>query len=144
VQETYFIWLGHRNTGKRCATSLIVKIWEIAWDRWDHCNQIKFNLDMAQNLARRESILLAPVGSGYVFGCTGLSHQDWHLFKQPLLSLLYSSLDYIDACWLLHIKTACSHQDRRKTGLSSDTTVTTVVEHLTSRLPVAHGLAFFS
>jgi hypothetical protein len=32
VQEAHFIWLGHRNTGKRWATSLIVKLWEVSWD----------------------------------------------------------------------------------------------------------------
>jgi hypothetical protein len=32
VQEAHFIWLGRRNTGKRWATSLVVKLWEIAWD----------------------------------------------------------------------------------------------------------------
>jgi hypothetical protein len=67
VQEAHFIWLSCRNTGKRWATSLIVKLWEVAWDLWDHRNQIKFNLEMAQDLARKESILLA-VCSEYAFG----------------------------------------------------------------------------
>ena len=41
VQEAHFIWLGRRNTGKRWATSLVVKIWELTWDPWDHRNQVK-------------------------------------------------------------------------------------------------------
>jgi hypothetical protein len=36
IQEAHFIWLGRRNTGKRWATSLVVKLWEITWDIWDH------------------------------------------------------------------------------------------------------------
>jgi hypothetical protein len=32
VQEANYLWLGRHNTGKRWATSLIVKLWEIAWD----------------------------------------------------------------------------------------------------------------
>jgi hypothetical protein len=67
VQEAHYLWLGHRNTGKRWATSLIVKLWEIAWDLWDHRNQIKNNLVTAQDLAHRDSILLA-VRSEYATG----------------------------------------------------------------------------
>jgi hypothetical protein len=52
VQEAHFLWLGCRNTGKRWATSLIVKLWEIAWDLWDHHKT-------AQDLVRRDSILQA-------------------------------------------------------------------------------------
>jgi hypothetical protein len=59
VQEAHFLWFGRRNTGKRWATSLVVKLWDIAWDLWDHRNQIKHNLKTAQDLARRDSILLA-------------------------------------------------------------------------------------
>jgi hypothetical protein len=51
VQEAHFIWLGRQNTGKRWATSLVVKIWEVAWDLWDHGNQVKHTLEMAQDLA---------------------------------------------------------------------------------------------
>ena len=29
VQEAHFIWLGRRNTGKRWATSLVLKRWEL-------------------------------------------------------------------------------------------------------------------
>ena len=59
VQEAHFIWLGRRNTGKRWATSLIVKLWEVATDLWDHCNQVKKHVEMAQEIARRGAIMLA-------------------------------------------------------------------------------------
>jgi hypothetical protein len=36
VQHAHFLWLGRRNIGKRWATSMVVKLWEIAWDLWDH------------------------------------------------------------------------------------------------------------
>jgi hypothetical protein len=47
VQEAHYIWLGCRNTGKRWDTSLVVKLWEVAWDLWNHRNQIKHNLETA-------------------------------------------------------------------------------------------------
>jgi hypothetical protein len=64
-KKPHFLWLGRRNTGKRWATALVVKLLEIAWDLWDHRNQIKFNLETAQDLARRDSFL--SVRSGYAF-----------------------------------------------------------------------------
>jgi hypothetical protein len=105
VQEAHFIWLGRRNTGKRWATSLVMKLWEGAWELWDHRNQIKFNLETAQDLARKESILLT-VRSEYAFGRSGLPHRDWHLFRRPLLSLLLdSSMHYLDG-WLVSVVNA--------------------------------------
>jgi hypothetical protein len=101
VQEAHYLWLGRRNTGKRWASSLVIKLLDIAWDLWDHRNQIKFNLETAQDLARRDSILQA-VRSEYAFGRSGLPRRDWHLFKRPLMSLLASSLHYLDA-WLFRV-----------------------------------------
>jgi hypothetical protein len=62
VQEAHFILLGRRNTGKRWATSLVVKLLQVAWDLCDNQNQVKHNLETAQDLAIRgcrDSILLA-------------------------------------------------------------------------------------
>ena len=37
-QREYYTWLQKRNTGKRWATTLIKKLWEISWDMWEHRN----------------------------------------------------------------------------------------------------------
>jgi hypothetical protein len=102
LQETHYVWLGWHNTGERWAASLVVKLLDIAWDLWDHRNQIKFNLKMAQDIAWRDSILQA-VHSEYAFGRSSLPHWDWCLIKCPLVSFLANSLHYLDA-WLLRIK----------------------------------------
>jgi hypothetical protein len=73
VQEAHFILLGPCNTGKRWATSLVVKLLQVAWDLWDHRNQVKHNLETGQDFARRDSILLA-ICSEYAFGRSGLPH----------------------------------------------------------------------
>jgi hypothetical protein len=112
VQEVHYLWLGRRNTGKQWATSLVVKLWEVTWDMWDHRIQIKVNTETAQDQARhRQSVLLA-VRSEYAFGCAGLPRRDWHMFTCPLSSLLARSLHYLDA-WLLRVTTACHRQTRR-------------------------------
>jgi hypothetical protein len=129
IQEAHFLWLGLRNTGKRWATSLVVKLWEVTWDMWDHRNQIKYNLETAQNLAQRDSILLA-VCSEYAVGRSGLPRRDWRLFKRPLLYILASLLHYLDT-WLLRVKTACARH-RRQTADGNNPALNTTEEHLPS------------
>ena len=111
VQEAYFLWLGRRNTGKRWATSLVVKLLEVAWDLWDHRNQVKKHLETAQDIARRDATMLA-VRSEYAFGRSGLPRRDWRLFKRPLISILSSSLHYMDA-WILRVEIARARKLRR-------------------------------
>jgi hypothetical protein len=129
VQEAHFIWLGRRNTGKRWATSLVVKLWEIAWDLWDHRNQVKKNIETAQDIARRDTIMQA-VRSEYSFGRAGLPRRDWRLFKRPLHSTLASSLHYMDA-WLLRVQIARSRHERREAD-ALNPAVNTAEENLPS------------
>jgi hypothetical protein len=119
LQEAqHFLWLGRRNTGKRWATSLIVKLWgEVAWDLWDHRNQVKKHLEMAQDVARRE-FLIHAISSEYAFGRNGLPQRDWRLFNRPLLSTLASSLHYLET-WLLRVQTARLRKDRRDKDASN-------------------------
>jgi hypothetical protein len=34
IQQSYFEWIGRRNTGERWLSRLIQKMWEISWDMW--------------------------------------------------------------------------------------------------------------
>ncbi len=43
VQQRYYEWLGNRNTGKKWATALIQKVWDVSWDMWDHRNDVRLN-----------------------------------------------------------------------------------------------------
>jgi hypothetical protein len=89
-----------------------VKLWEVAWDLWDHRNQIKKNLETAQDIARREALVIA-ISSEHAFGRSGLPQRDC-----PLLSTLASSLHYLEA-WLLWVQTARSRKDRRDEDASN-------------------------
>lgn len=39
LQQEHYLYLGLRNTGKRWVTSLIEKLWQVAWDQWDDRNK---------------------------------------------------------------------------------------------------------
>ena len=45
VQEEYYIWLDRRNTGRRWAELLIVKLVDVAWDMWEHRNHVRHAFD---------------------------------------------------------------------------------------------------
>jgi hypothetical protein len=94
-----------------------VKFWEVAWDLWDHRNQIKKNLETAQDIVRRVALVLA-ISSEHAFGRSGLPQRGWRLFNRPLLSALASSLHYLEA-WLLRVQTARSRKDRRDDDASN-------------------------
>ena len=36
VQQRYLQWIGSRRSGLRWLTTVIQKLWDIAWDMWDH------------------------------------------------------------------------------------------------------------
>jgi hypothetical protein len=38
IQNSYFLKLGSKKTGKRWLVAIIRKQWMIAWDIWNYCN----------------------------------------------------------------------------------------------------------
>jgi hypothetical protein len=40
VQHRYYEFLDSRRTGLRWLTALIQKLWDVAWDMWDHRNRV--------------------------------------------------------------------------------------------------------
>ena len=40
VQQRYYEWIRCKNSGERWLASLIQKVWDVAWDMWDHRNSV--------------------------------------------------------------------------------------------------------
>jgi hypothetical protein len=118
----------------------VVKLWEVAWDLWDHQNQIKKNLETAQDIARHEALVLA-ISSEHAFGCSGLPQRHWHLFNRPLLSALTSSLHCLEA-WLLWVQTARSRKDRRDADATNPRVMHAAEENLQHERPWTHPAKF--
>jgi hypothetical protein len=45
IQHQYYIFLGKRNTGERWVRLLIEKMWDVAWDQWDHRKEVVHKQD---------------------------------------------------------------------------------------------------
>jgi hypothetical protein len=82
VQQRYYEWLGRRNTGKKWATALIQKVWEVSWDMWDHRNDVRLNT-LTPAKKRRILALDALVRDEYVRGTEGMRVKDRHWLAKP-------------------------------------------------------------
>ncbi len=48
VQQSYYIWISSRRTGRRWILLLIWKLWDTAWDLWEHRNGIVHRIHQVQ------------------------------------------------------------------------------------------------
>jgi hypothetical protein len=44
IQQQHLAAIGSKKGSLRWVTALIIKLWQIAWNMWDHRNQIEHNL----------------------------------------------------------------------------------------------------
>jgi hypothetical protein len=57
IQAQYFREIGKQNSGLWCTSALIQKIWQVAWDKWEHRNAILYN---SENLVTQaEPVMIA-------------------------------------------------------------------------------------
>jgi hypothetical protein len=87
VQQRYYEWLGRRNTGRKWATALIQKVWEVSWDMWDHRNEVRLQT-LTPAKRRRLIALNRLVLSEYTRGIVGLRARDHHWLSKPQSTIL--------------------------------------------------------
>jgi hypothetical protein len=92
VQQRYYEWLGRRNTGKKWATVLIQKVWEVSWDMWDHRNDVRLKT-ITPAKKRRILALNLLVANEYERGREGLRTKDQHWLSKPLEHILQYDLN---------------------------------------------------
>jgi hypothetical protein len=56
-----WIWLESHHSGKRWLLALLMKIWDVLWDQWEHLNGI---LNDADSTATTELMVTLKVGGG--------------------------------------------------------------------------------
>ena len=57
AQDSYFRFLGKRNSGRRWLSLLIQQLWDTAWDLWEHRNGIFHAQEAARALATRQEAI---------------------------------------------------------------------------------------
>jgi hypothetical protein len=84
VQQRYFAWRKKQQTGKRWLVAIIQKLWDVAWDLWEHRNSILHDSDM--NVAEQQLNLVVTVK--YNMGPQTVTREARQLFRPGLNKLL--------------------------------------------------------
>ena len=86
-QQKFYTISGRRNTGRKWAKLLVIHLFNISWDMWDHRNNIKHNTPTAAKL-RALKLLDDRIRAEYVTGNTNLLPRDKRLLQTPLQTVL--------------------------------------------------------
>lgn len=99
LQQRYYSITRSRRTGRRWTIAILKKLWDTAWDLWEHRNGI---LHDKENLITRSMIinLNARVSRVYTeLSSRALRHYDRHLVYLPLTTLIRKDTNY-KVTWL--------------------------------------------
>ena len=107
VQQLYYVWMGIRKTGRCWLSTLIQKLWEVAWDQWEHRNgyvHVKGSNAIMLQKVRSEIRIQFHQGQQMLPEC---DHQQ---FNHTLQSLLDAP---IGQQWLANVQAARQRSLRR-------------------------------
>ena len=88
------------------------KLWDVAWDLWEHRNGIvhaKENAAILHNMAETDGEIRAQ----YLRGPHGLAQRDHSLFSGPIEDIMLASILYCQK-WLKRVETARDRAVRRQ------------------------------
>ena len=94
-QQRYYEFLKSRKTGRRWATLVIRKLWDMAWDMWDDCNGILHKNDNTVKHQATDQELRRL----YAEGPTKTLRRDRSLFTTPVEEWL-SSTPFVRRRWV--------------------------------------------
>ena len=93
--------MGIRKTGERWVMALIHKLWDVAWDLWDHCNRVLHDSDTSLIKQQREQEIMAQ----FEAGAHSVTAEARVLFRQWVTAILALPPEAQQA-WLIRIHKA--------------------------------------
>jgi len=100
IQQQYYNLGKSTRTGRRWATAIVMKLWNIAWDLWEHRNGI---LHEKENLITQSMTVQLNARVSWVYNdlsSRALRQYDRHLVHHSLYTLLRKDNNY-KITWLL-------------------------------------------
>jgi hypothetical protein len=94
-----------RNTGKTWSAGLTSAIWELAWQMWDHRNEILHNTDIMDQLLDMDGIDFSIIEEWHAGYADLAAHDHLHFRGLTLDGLLAKHSRYCRE-WLMHVQTA--------------------------------------
>ena len=101
IQQQYFIFIKSRKTGRRWLSSLIRKLWQVAWDMWEHRNSILHDREVGQAAEERATRIREEFDEGCV-----LLDKDAQLLFRPGLNRILRYREGQQKAWLARIEVA--------------------------------------
>jgi hypothetical protein len=114
AQQAYLASIGSRKTGLRWLTALIIKLWDVAWDQWQHRNGILHDNETNILLAQEAHLIREQ----YRLGPAGLTKDGAIMLKYTLDETLALS-PAIRTAWLIRVKASRERQVQNKTARSN-------------------------
>jgi hypothetical protein len=88
LQDGYYTNINSKRNGKRWMIAVITKLWEIAWDIWDFCNEIFHHQTNESSTQDSAALDFRLRNLSYTLTITGLCPKDSHLAEITLDRLL--------------------------------------------------------
>jgi hypothetical protein len=111
IQDEYYSWCKSTKSGRRWTIALIQKLWDIAWDLWEHRIGIVHdtaNAELLHNMAEVDN----NIRTQFTRGPQGLATRDHALFNGYVEDILSSSILYRTK-WLERVEKARERAARR-------------------------------
>lgn len=118
IQQAYLVSLQSKISVKRWSSAIIQKLWLIAWDMWDHRNQILHDKDhgqMVQELNDEVTLL-------YQGGYDALPRDAHSLFRPALQDVLDSSTAN-KKMWIARVRAAKARASRRRSIFAGERSI---------------------
>jgi hypothetical protein len=120
TQQAYYTLIKSRRIGKRWVVALIKKMWDIAWDLWEHRNGILYQSTNVVSDAELQ-ILDWNVRNNFTkLQALMLPAHDRHMLSQDLTRLLKKDKVYKEV-WLRNAMTIddAKHSGQKETAMSN-------------------------
>jgi hypothetical protein len=103
-QQAYYDWCRTQKSSRRWAIALIQKLWDIAWDLWEHRIGIVHSQENAETLHNMASVD-SNIRSQFLQGPQGLRQHDHSLFSGHMDDILSNTILFRQR-WLQWVETA--------------------------------------
>ena len=101
VQQCYYDWIKSKKSGERWLTAIIQKVWDVAWDLWEHRNSIMHAKDSSAQLMKLQMEIKAEFEMGPATVTT-----DARILFRPGLDIILKGDEAQQMAWLRRIQRA--------------------------------------
>ena len=101
VQQCYYDWIKSKKSGERWLAAVIQKVWDVAWDLWEHRNSIVHAKDSSAQLMKLQMEIKAEFEMGPATVTT-----DARILFRPGLDTILKGDEAQQTAWLIRIQRA--------------------------------------